>query len=107
MCIPPRAVTVISSATATIISAAQLHQRTLRPNSTSTSGAMIRISPRISNWMNGMLTPLNVNDSGTVNSTNPVPSPDTNVARVGQGMRQPAIERPCASRCQPDSQMNR
>jgi hypothetical protein len=45
----------------------------------STSGAMMRMSPRISSWMNGMLTFGNVNDSGTVNRTHAVPIPEMNV----------------------------
>ena len=76
---PPRWRTTKVSATATITSAVQLHQRTRRRNIRSTSGAISRMSPRISSWMNGMLTSVNVKDSGTVNSTSAVPTPDSAV----------------------------
>ncbi len=57
---PPRWWMTSVSATPTITSAAQLHQRTRRPKMRSTSGAISRMSPRISSWMNGMLTSVNV-----------------------------------------------
>ena len=100
---------VITSAVSTITSAAQLHQRTRRPNSRSTSGAMIRMSPRISSWMNGMLRRSGmVKDSGTVNSTSAVPRPEQQrIARRHRHARAGERSRALASRCQPDHQMKR
>ena len=64
---------------ATITSAVQLHQRTRLRKIRSTSGAMSRMSPRISSWMKGMLTFVNVKDSGTVKRISAVPTPDSSV----------------------------
>jgi hypothetical protein len=95
------------SAAMTIASATHDHQRTLRPNIRSTIGAMISTSPRMISWMNGIETPSKVKDSGTVNSTSAVPMPDRKVIQVGHGTLNPPIFTALASRCQPDSQMNR
>jgi len=88
---PPRVRIVSVRPTATSTSATQEYQRTRRPPIRSTRGAISSTSPRISNCIKGMLTPLNVKDSGTVNSSNAVPSPEANVQRVGQGTDRPRI----------------
>ena len=76
---PPRALNVMNSATATMTSAAHDHQCTLRRDRRSTSGAMIRMSPRMSSCMKGIETSLNVYESGTVTSTSAVQTPESAV----------------------------
>ena len=72
--------------------------------SRSTRGAAISASPRMSTWINGMLTPGKVNASGTVDANPVAPGPGSAVARVGTGKVSGPKRRRCADFHQPLSQ---
>src|SRR5215831_2836918 len=103
---PPRSHSERESAMLTMTSATHEYHRTLRPEMRSTMGATINTSPRINSCTNGMLTFLNVSDSGTVNNRMAVPSPARNVHLFGKGILHPPTVIRFAERHQPELQPN-
>jgi hypothetical protein len=86
---------------ATSSSAIHEYQRTLRRTEQIDEGRDDQHVAAHQSCMNGMLTPSNVNDIGTVNSTNAVPSQDSAVHALGTGTLQPKTRAWCADLYQP------
>src|SRR5215831_1879694 len=103
---PPLSHSESDTAIPTMTSATHEYHRTFRPETRSTTGATINTSPRMRSWTKGMLTFLNVRESGTVNNRIAVPSPARNVHLFGNGILHPPSVSRFAERHQPEPQAN-